>query len=366
MTDWRDAVDRAREEARRAREEALRAREEARRLRREARAAERQARRDQRGKTRPPDEEITDSAAVERDLHFDGVRELVLDQTAGSLLVRPCREGETPGLVAASSRTSPEVNVVRDGARLRVEVVLPRGWLFRRRRGARTTVRIPGGLELDALRGDLGYGDLQLEEVRAGRINAHVGAGELRGYGMEGNLDADIGAGKIAVSDHVGLARCNSGTGDVVVDVAGVRDGEYRLEVGMGRVELRLPEGEHVHTRMSSGIGKRSQEYPDAGEDAPIQVRLSTGIGEAVLKARRAGGEPVKPPAMSAQRRTARQSPSRRRYEAEELRILQLLEQGRITSQEAAELIAALQGAPPPGDEFSFPEDDKPHPADAI
>jgi hypothetical protein len=33
-----------------------------------------------------------------------------------------------------------------------------------------------------------------------------------------------------------------------------------------------------------------------------------------------------------------------RRREAEELRVLQLLEQGRITSQEAAELIAALQG----------------------
>ena len=33
------------------------------------------------------------------------------------------------------------------------------------------------------------------------------------------------------------------------------------------------------------------------------------------------------------------------------LGVLQLLEQGRITSQEAAELIAALRGAPPPGQE---------------
>ncbi|GAB4329527.1 MAG: hypothetical protein Kow0010_13910 [Dehalococcoidia bacterium] len=361
MSDWRDAVERAREEARRAREEALRAREEARRLRREARAAERQARREQRGKTLDGEEEIADGATVERALDFDGVRELVIDQTAGSLFVRRCDDGETPGLVATSSRTPPEVNVVRDGARLRVEVLLPRGWLFRRRRGARTTVRIAG--ELTTVRADLGYGDLQLEQVQADRILAHVGAGELRGYGTSGDLDADVGAGKISISNHAGLARCNSGTGDVVVDVAQAREGEYRLEVGMGRVELRLPEGERVHARMSSGIGKRAQEYPDAGEDAPIQARLSTGIGEASLKARRAGSEPVKP------RRTTgggAQSPSRRRYEAEELRILQLLEQGRITSQEAAELIAALQGAPPPDDEFSFPGDDEPHPADDV
>ena len=314
MSDWRDAVERAREEARRAREEALRAREEARRLRREARAAERQARRGQHGKTRGPDEEITDAATVARALDFDGVGELVLDQTAGSLLVRRCDEGETPGLVATSSRTPPEVNVVRDGARLRVEVLLPRGWLFRRRRGARTTVRIAG--ELTTVRADLGYGDLQFEQIQADRILAHVGAGELRGYGTSGDLDADVGAGKISINDHVGLARCNSGTGDVVVDVAQAREGEYRLEVGMGRVELRLPEG------------------------ARVQPRRTTGAGTP--------------------------SPSRRRYEAEELRILQLLEQGRITSQEAAELIAALQGAPPPGDEFSFPDEEEPHPADHV
>ena len=37
-----------------------------------------------------------------------------------------------------------------------------------------------------------------------------------------------------------------------------------------------------------------------------------------------------------------------RRFEAEELRVLQMLEQGRISSQDAADLIAALQGAAPP------------------
>lgn len=355
MSDWREALERAREEARRAREEALRAREEARRLRREARAAERQARREQRRTGRAPDDDAAGGATVERELDLAGVRELVVDQTAGSLVIRPCEEGERPGLGATSSRTPPEVTVARDGTRLRVEVTLPRGWLFRRRRGARTILRIVG--EFDTLRADLGYGDLQLEQVRASRVFAHVGAGELRGYGITGNLDADIGAGKIAVHDHAGLVRCNSGTGDVVVDVAQARGGEYHLEVGMGRVELRLPEGERVHARISSGIGKRAQQYPDAGEGAPIQVRLSTGIGEASLKARPIGGEPTRPPGPV---ETGSRSPARRRYEAEELRILQLLEQKRITTQEAAELIAALQGVPPPAGGSSEDDEEQP------
>ncbi|WP_423242392.1 SHOCT-like domain-containing protein [Tepidiforma thermophila] len=47
---------------------------------------------------------------------------------------------------------------------------------------------------------------------------------------------------------------------------------------------------------------------------------------------------PPRPPARAADRRR----------EAEELRVLQLLEQGRITPQEAADLIAALRGAPGP------------------
>ncbi len=42
--------------------------------------------------------------------------------------------------------------------------------------------------------------------------------------------------------------------------------------------------------------------------------------------------------------REGRSEAVRRRREAEELRVLQMLEQGKISSQEAAELIAALQG----------------------
>jgi hypothetical protein len=70
-------------------------------------------------------------------------------------------------------------------------------------------------------------------------------------------------------------------------------------------------------------------------------------VGRAAVIQRR--GQGAREPERTA---TARQERRRSRgTEAEEVRVLQLLEQGRITSQEAAELIAALQGVAPPAPE---------------
>jgi type IV secretory pathway ATPase VirB11/archaellum biosynthesis ATPase len=47
-----------------------------------------------------------------------------------------------------------------------------------------------------------------------------------------------------------------------------------------------------------------------------------------------------------------------RRREGEEMRVLQMLEQGKITPQDAADLIAALQGSSSP--HFDEPDDEEP------
>ena len=71
----------------------------------------------------------------------------------------------------------------------------------------------------------------------------------------------------------------------------------------------------------------------------------ATGIGEASVKKRPAeGAAPAPPPAGTKPQRDAREG-ARRRRESEELRVLQLLEQGKVSTQEAADLIAALQDA---------------------
>jgi hypothetical protein len=80
--------------------------------------------------------------ATERSLSLDGVRNVQINQTAGKLTVRGCREGETPGITATANKATPEISVQRDGDRLQVEIKLNKGGIFRRRQGGTTTVRL--------------------------------------------------------------------------------------------------------------------------------------------------------------------------------------------------------------------------------
>lgn len=374
MANSREEVERALEEAKRAREdaerlreEAKKAREDARRLREEARRASHTARRTEREERRSQAREAWSSADREGEaggirseqmFSLEGVRQITVDTTAGKVTVRRCSPEETPGVVSVGSKASPGLEVKRDGDRLTIEVKLVKGWLFRRRQGATTVVRLDE-TPLDSLRLENGYGETELNGVAAGEIRVNVGAGSVQCIQTRGSLDVNVGAGKISVLAHAGLARADSGTGDVLLDLAEVVPGDYRVDVGLGRAEVRLPAGERVSIRASSGIGKTRSEYPSAGDDAPTRLKLNSGIGEVIVKARDAGAGAdtapgVSPAGTPRPQRGARAAAERRR-ESEELRVLQLLEQGKITPQDAADLIAALRGSAPPdyGDDES-------------
>lgn len=360
----RDDAQRARDELRRAREEAHRLRREAsemaRRAGREAREARRQERRESRGPhgpmpPRPPSAPFGFSAWVDDDpggtraeqtFALDGVRAVAIDQTAGKLTVRPCTEGETPGIVTGGGKTTPRLEVRRDGDRLIIEVHLQKAWIFRRKQGATTVVRLAPGFS--DLKVDLGYGEAEVRDIECEHLKLEVGAGTISCYSVRANVDANMGAGKVSFLDHGGLVDCDTGTGDVLLDVAEAAEGEYRLDVGMGKGEVRLPAGLEVLIKASSGIGKTRIDYPGASESSPIRLKLNTGIGEISVKARDSSKGPARPPVQPKPQRGARAGTPVRRFEAEELRVLQMLEQGKISSQDAADLIAALRGTSAP------------------
>lgn len=343
MSSDRSEVDLVREAARRAREEAVRLRTEARQLERRLREEAREDRRRERDDRREERQWSPGGANVaEEAVPFDGVRSVSVHQTAGQLIIRPCEAGEQPGVSTSADRTTPTLAVRRDGDSVSIDVRLAPGWLFRRRRGAATTVRLAAGPE--AISANMGAGDVQLRGIAVPRINIHTGAGVIGSVGSEGSLDLDVGAGKITVYGHKGTVTCTTGTGDATVDVAEAPPGTYRINVGIGRADLRIPAGLEVHPRARSGLGRGRVEYPDAGERAPISASAESGIGEASVRTRAdnaappAAGQPPPP-------RPSRAATETR--QAEELRILQLLEQGRISVAEAAELIAALHGSGP-------------------
>ena len=361
----------ARAEAERMKDEARRARDEAKRLRDMARDQARRERHGPRPPMHPPgpgmhfgsehrDEPPPGGVRSEHTFSLDGITHVQIDQTAGKMTVRPCQEGETEGVVAVGNKTTPEINVSREGSRLVIEVKLTKGWIFRRRQGATTTVRL-SNTAFEQLKIDNGYGETEVQGIQAADLRVNVGAGSVQCLLTRGRLDVNVGAGKISVLSHSGLATCDSGTGDVLLDIAEVADGEYKVDVGLGRAEVRLPAGAAVFIKAASGIGKSRIEYPSAPDNAASRLRINSGIGECVVKARDAASSPAADPVRPAgqprpQRGSRGAAATARRREAEEMRVLQLLEQGKITPQDAADLIAALQGSSAPAFEDDEPE----------
>ena len=380
MASPQEESERSREEAVRAREEARRARDEANRLRHEARDLARQAAREARHGARgshghwgpegpigpsaptPPSSRHgffdDDPAGVRTEQAFDpdGIRGITVNQTAGKLTVRPCAEGETPGVITGGGRSVPSLEVRRDGDQLVIDIRLQKAWIFRRKQGATTLVRLTPGFE--DLKVDVGYGEAELRDIACESLKLEVGAGTIACYSVRANVDANMGAGKVSFHDHAGRVNCDTGTGDVLVDLAEAPAGEYRVDVGMGKGEVRLPPGLEVFVKASSGIGKTRNDYPSGPEESAIRLKLNTGIGEISVRVRDQSKSPVRPPLQPKPQRGSRSSPPPRRHEAEELRVLQMLEQGKISSQDAADLIAALRGVAAPNRDGNGTEDE--------
>lgn len=357
MANWQEEIEKAREEAKRARDEADRLRREARDLARKIRdEARREAHRlrdegreefrrnrhvagswaGRAGESgRVGDGELT----AEATFSLEGVQTVTVDQGSGKLTIRVCAEGETPGVVA-TSRIQPRIDVQREGDQLRIAVPQSKGWLLRRRSGPNTTVRLASGPT--ELRANLGYGDLVVRDLTVNLARLDIGAGTLVTFAVSAKIHANVGAGKLSITAHRGLVSASTGTGDVQLDIAQVEEGEYKVDVGMGRLEVRLPKDANVRIETSSGIGKVSASYPNGGPGAPSVLKASTGIGEVSVKERSPESATGPQGTPKPQRPGA---PTANRHEAEELRILQMLEQGKISSQDAAELIAALRGA---------------------
>ncbi len=289
--------------------------------------------------SRTPDGPSGDEQVVEQPLTMEGIERVDVSLTAGKLTLRPCAQGETSGVKTWSQRTEPKVEVRRDGSRLKIDIQAPKGWLFRRGSGVSSDVRLPAGLKFISV--DLGAGELSAYELTAGRFGVHMGAGTARLRALSAELEVDVGAGKAIVSDHRGVVRCAGGTGNVLIDIAELVPGDYSVNLGVGRAEVRLPADQAVTFRANKGLGRLRIDYPDAGPGAPVRIKLDGGVGEVVVRSRREG-QPAPEPAPEPKGRV---NPVARRREADELRILEMLEQGKINSREAAELISALHGA---------------------
>lgn len=115
---------------------------------------------------------------------------------------------------------------------------------------------------------------LRVEVPRSMKIDAHTGVGDLRiETGTRIRFDSGVGNARIIVSDAEGISG-NCGVGDVTIEArrmsgpTSVKVGtgsvkatldslshEWKLEVGVGDLELTLPQQVSGSFRLKSGIG---------------------------------------------------------------------------------------------------------------
>src|SRR5205823_5019730 len=112
--------------------------------------------------------DVPGGARAEQTFSMEGVTTVSIEQTAGRMTIRACTADESPGVVTSGAKSAPQLEVRQEGDRLIIAIQLAKGWLFRRKQGATTLVRLPGE-GLGALKVDAGYGDLDVRDISAGQ-----------------------------------------------------------------------------------------------------------------------------------------------------------------------------------------------------
>lgn len=273
-----------------------------------------------------------------------------------------------------------------------VEVVATRGVVRVQSGSGKVAARqIHGTVSIDA-----GSGAVELEQI-GGRADVEVGSGSVAARRIAGDLQIETGSGSLSVADVEGSIELETGSGSITVDrVRGkllrtetgggtvrltqidVREleveggsgpiqvelvrvhpgGSYQVETGSGGVTVALPREAGLNVSLEAHSGRIS--YDGIGlrvthsEQGEIEGVIGGGGAELSIEAGSGGvtlkpyvgptlqvpvppAPPAAPPAPPAPPRDAALENSEQLQ-----RILQMVEQGKLTAEEAEALLRAL------------------------
>jgi hypothetical protein len=221
---------------------------------------------------------------------------------------------------------------------------------------------------------DGGSGSVQVRQV-AGPVRVETGSGHIDLETAAGPVSLEAGSGSIHVSRvaspemHIetgsGSVRAQAldvkhlfvetGSGSVAVELGRIHpDGRYQVETGSGRVQVAVPEGAGFHLEIDSHGGvdfgglpvqivRREDDEISAivGEGGP-QVAIETGSGSITLRTHRGS---IASATEVADHPTASAKDDPALEETEQMaRILNMVQEGKLSVQEAEELLRALHG----------------------
>lgn len=211
-------------------------------------------------------------------------------------------------------------------------------------------VQVPARLKLGVISVDTGSGALHLAQVSAGEIRVDGGSGQVRLEGCAARRCVlDTGSGGVSVhrcsADEL---RVDAGSGRVDVELAAVRPQDrVIIDAGSGGVILGLPEAAAARVRVETRPGRFRSEFThqslvtDGGGE--VTVRLGPAGDPAAELRVDSSGPVLLRPAAGVQVAVAAAAPV---VDEEALaRVLQMVQSGRLSPDEAEALLQALDGA---------------------
>ena len=185
------------------------------------------------------------------EIDASSIKQLTISMAAGDLDIK---EGSSQYFQVVNNESRGECYIEHDGDELEITIKGRHGNSV----GAKATVWIPKGLEIDDLEIRTGAGKVETENLSADKLKLSVGAGQIVAKDINANdLDIEVDAGEF------------KGNGKIVADVAD-------LKVAAGSLKVSLLESKSADVKVDIGhIGVKF-----AGAESDYNIDADCDIGE--------------------------------------------------------------------------------------
>lgn len=223
--------------------------------------------------------------------------------------------------------------------------------------GSVTAERIRGAVEIDG-----SSGPVDLSEVE-GQVNVDTGSGSVRLSRIIGPVSVDTGSGGVKLSDVRSRSiSVDTGSGGILADFDVDPAGSYSFDTGSGGISLTIPDDASFSLSAETGSGAidcplpLSLSHSGRGHiegvkgDGSARIQADTSSGSFSLRTRNgpryraeaAGGSRSRWAGFGSERPDAPRTKEENRDA-----VLKMVQEGKLTAEQGAAVLAALESPPP-------------------
>lgn len=214
-------------------------------------------------------------SALTKSFPSSGIEALKLDTAAGNITVKAGGDA----IAVEVTRFDPDLCVLTMAPQgktfvLKAESKPQQGW-FPMSCAAGFTVTAPASLRVNA---DSGAGNLALAGLD-GALTLNTGAGNILFESVSGAVSANTGAGSIRGT--LTSTEADMATGAGAIGLAWGKspaEGRIKADAGSGTVRISFPEGTKLESDLSTVIGSASNDFGDT-KGAGLRVTATSGVG---------------------------------------------------------------------------------------